>query len=81
MHTESVPSSRPAPRQGDFELRFRSLFDEARGLAFPCDAAGCVLLDALSERARQNYLYARALTGRDFAWPEVRVCAPPAARH
>src|SRR5262245_31391708 len=24
-----------------FELRFRSLFDEGRGLAFPCDATGC----------------------------------------
>lgn len=55
----------------DFELRFRSLFDEGRGLSFPCDAQGRVDLDRLSERARRNYFYARALIGRDFAMPAV----------
>ena len=62
---------------GSFELRFQSLFDEDRALAFPCDAAGRVNLDALSERARVNYLYARAVVGREFAMPAVRL----AARH
>jgi hypothetical protein len=74
MHSQIATPSRPAPDQADFELRFRSLFDEARGLAFPCDAAGHVLLDTLSQRARDNYFYARALTGREFAWPVVRAC-------
>lgn len=55
-----------------FELRFASLFHEGRGLAFPCDAAGQVDLDALSERARLNYFAARTLVGRDFAAPAVR---------
>jgi hypothetical protein len=52
-----------------YELRFQSLFDEGRGLAFPCDAAGQVDMDALSERARNNYFCARSLIGRDFSMP------------
>lgn len=55
-----------------FELRFVSLFDEGRGLAFPCDCAGHVDLDGLSDRARTNYYYARSTIGRDFACPAVR---------
>jgi hypothetical protein len=54
-----------------FELRFRSLFNEGRALAFPCDSQGRVELDALSDRARHNYLYARAVVGREFATPAV----------
>ena len=59
-------------RSAAFELRFQSLFHEGRGLSFPCDAAGHVDLDALSERARSNYFYARTLIGRDFATPAVQ---------
>jgi hypothetical protein len=54
-----------------FRLCFRSLFDSGRGFAFPCDGAGQVALDELSERARNNYLYARAMVGRELAVPEV----------
>lgn len=54
-----------------FELRFQSLFNEGRALAFPCDAVGRVDLDALSERARNNYFYARSVVGRDYALPAV----------
>jgi hypothetical protein len=54
-----------------FELRFQSLFREGRALAFPCDSEGHVDMDALSERARLNYLYARAVMGREFAFPAV----------
>jgi hypothetical protein len=53
-------------------LLFRSLFGEGRGLAFPCDARGRVDMDSLSERARANYLFARAAVGRDFARPSVQ---------
>lgn len=53
------------------ELRFQSLFNEGRGLAFPCDPQGHVALDALSERARVNYFYARHSIGREFALPAV----------
>ena len=54
-----------------YELRFESLFDPGRGLSFPCDAAGQVELDALSERARHNYLFARAVVGREYHAPAV----------
>ena len=56
-----------------FRLCFRSLFDRGRAYAFPCDAHGRVDMDALSDRARQNYLYARAVVGRELAVPAVRV--------
>jgi hypothetical protein len=55
-----------------YEIRFRSLFQEGRGLAFPCDAQGHVNLDDLSDAARNSYLYARALVGREFATPAVQ---------
>lgn len=55
-----------------FELLFRSLFETGRGFAFPCDQRGAVDLDHLTERARNNYLYARAMVGRELAVPAVR---------
>jgi hypothetical protein len=58
--------------QTGFELCFRSLFNEGRGLAFPCDAQGRVNLDGLSERARCNYLFARSVIGRDYTQPAVQ---------
>ena len=54
-----------------FEVRFASLFDEGRGFAFPCDRDGRVDLDAAPERTRNNYLFARAMVGRELAWPTV----------
>jgi len=54
-----------------FELRYRCLFDPGRGFTFPCDAQGCVELDRLSERARTNYLFARATVGFELAAPVV----------
>jgi hypothetical protein len=56
-----------------YVLRFESLFDGGRALAFECDAGGHVDLDSLSERAKLNYLYARAVVGRDFAMPRVEL--------
>jgi hypothetical protein len=56
-----------------YEIRFEPLFDDGRGLAFPCDAGGRVDMDALCERGRNNYLFARAMVGREFAAPDVRV--------
>jgi len=63
-------NSRPMPLDA-YELRFESLFQAGRALAFPCDAQGGVLLDDLSDRALQNYLFARAVVGREFASPIV----------
>ena len=65
----------PLPQVDHYELRYQSLFNEGRGFSFPCDAAGQVDLDALSEQARRNYLYARAVVGREFATPAVRLHA------
>jgi hypothetical protein len=56
---------------GQFELRFQSLFDPGRGFAFPCDPKGRVDMDRLSDRARNNYLFARAMVGRELAVPAV----------
>ena len=59
------------PAGARYELRFDHLFVSGRGYAFPCDADGRVDLDTLSERSRNNYLYARALVGRETAVPSV----------
>ena len=64
MHAFSSPAT-------GYQLRFRSLFNEGRGFVFPCDAGGSVDLDALSARARDNYLYARTVIGREFFIPAV----------
>ena len=68
MHTECPVSDR---RDAQYELRYSGLFDPQRCFAFPCDARGCVELDRLSERARIDYLFARATVGMDFAAPVV----------
>jgi hypothetical protein len=54
-----------------YELRFRSLFDMGRGFTFPCNQRGDVDLDTLSERGRNNYLYARSMVGNTLALPSV----------
>jgi hypothetical protein len=62
-----------ARRHEGAELRFMSRSIRGRSLAFPCDAAGRVDIDALNDRERNNYLFARALMGRDYAFPVVAV--------
>lgn len=57
-----------------FFLCFQSLFQEGRALSFPCDQSGRVHLDDLSRKAQDNYLYARAVVGREFACPVVTKC-------
>ncbi len=54
-----------------YQIRFESLFHSGRALTFPCDAAGHVQMDQLSDQARENYLYARAVVGREFASPVI----------
>lgn len=63
------------PRATSYEVRFRSLFNEGRALSFPCDSEGHVDLDALSPTALGNYLFARAMIGREFSSPTVLECA------
>ena len=55
-----------------FELRFQSLVESSRGFAFPCDLNGLVNMDELNDRARNDYLYARAMVGRELTVPAVR---------
>jgi hypothetical protein len=66
-HKDDPP---PAPVR---ELNYQPLFRGGRGFSFPCDDQGRVNLDVLSARARNNYLFARAMVGRELAAPEVRV--------
>ena len=69
MNTSAMHELNPG-----YELRFRSLFQPGRGLSFDCDSNGNVDLDALSERALENYLYARTVIGREFFIPVVQPC-------
>ena len=55
-----------------FELRFESLFVTGRGYSFPCDRAGRVDLDGLTECARNNYVRAQSMVGRELAVPALR---------
>ena len=53
------------------ELRFLPLTASVQSVAFPCDAAGRVDIDALGEQERNAYLFARALMGRHYAFPVI----------
>jgi hypothetical protein len=66
LHTSSTKSV------SGFEIRFQSLFREGRALAFPCDGEGRVNLDAVSERARNNYFFACSAIGLEYAMPVVK---------
>ena len=66
-----MTSAVDSPSYIGYEIRYLSLFDTGRALAFPCDEHGRVPLDDLSERARSNYFYARAVIGREY---EPRRC-------
>lgn len=66
-----LPGSPAAAARPTFQVRFLSLFQPGRALSFPCDDQGRVDLDALSETARNNYLYARATVGREHASPQI----------
>ena len=57
--------------QPKHELRFLPLFDAGHAYAFPCDAHGRVDLDALSDSARNDYLFARVFIGRKYRVPIV----------
>lgn len=56
-----------------YELRFQSLFHSGRGLTFPCDRAGEVQWDAMTEGARASFLRAQQGVGREFAAPAVQL--------
>lgn len=66
MVSQHHPHARTSP-QARAELRFVPRAGGGPSLCFPCDASGRVDLDALSEGQRTDYLFARALRGRDYA--------------
>jgi len=73
LNSSYSPMTMPAAAAcAAFELRFQSLFHAGRALAFPCNAQGDVYLDALTERALENYLFARAVVGHEYAVPVVQ---------
>ena len=52
-------------------LRFQPLSDSGRVYCFPCDSRGHVDLDALGNRGRIDYFFARAAIGRELSSPAV----------
>ena len=67
-----MSSNQSAQEPTRYEMRFSSLFQEGRTYAFPCDADGRVDIDSLSDCARNNYFYARAVIGRELSMPAVQ---------
>ncbi len=65
------------PGAARYELRFTSLFNRGRGFSFPCDAAGEVVIDSLSDRARVSYQQARGDVGVELSDPVVGVAGDP----
>lgn len=61
-------------------LLFASLFHSVPSLSFPCDPHGQVDIDSLSERARENYFFARTVVGCDYTVPVVMPALAPAPR-
>ncbi|WP_348063363.1 hypothetical protein [Roseateles sp.] len=53
-------------------LHFEPLTVGDAGLDVPCDPQGRVGLDALGDKLRNDYFFARTLIGRLFAAPTVR---------
>ena len=64
-----LPTTHPC--EHTHELRFRSLSNEGRGYAFPCNREGHVDLDELTEHARRNYFFAHTVIGSEFYMPVV----------
>jgi hypothetical protein len=77
MSTTQLSTSCESNRASRLELRFASCVHDRRSLAFPCDPMGRVDLDALDDRARNDYLFARALMQRDYAFPVVAQASRP----
>jgi hypothetical protein len=72
-HTMATTFKHQEAHAHAFELRYDSLFQAGRAYTFPCDARGHVDMDSLGDRVRVNYLFVRALVGREYAMPEVCV--------
>jgi hypothetical protein len=60
-----------AAAKSHVEVRFLPRLAGQRRLVFPCNTAGHVEIDKLSEHERIDYLFARALRGRDYSFEIV----------
>lgn len=67
-----APTRAPSASDSQHVLRFESLFHPGRGIVVPCDDQGHVDLDTLSDRMRTAYFGARAMVGREYAYPKVQ---------
>ena len=54
-----------------YELRFTGLSTGRCEYAFPCDETGLVDIDALTDRRRTDYFYARTMVGKELSAPVV----------
>ncbi len=57
-------------------LHFEPLTYQGAGLDIPCDGQGRVGLDALGDKLRNDYFFARALIGCLFARPTIKQALP-----
>jgi hypothetical protein len=76
-HQENVMKGSPAAKrqQARYELRFKSLFAEGAHTRSHATRAGGVDLEALGDRVRNNYFYARVFVGRELSTPTVQISA------
>lgn len=74
MNSSPIEVARP------FEVRYESMYPSGRSLVFSCDAKGHVDLNALPSRALCNYLFARAMVGREFMTPVLSCKAADSAQ-
>ena len=61
--------------ESGYHLRFQPLSGSGRCYCSPCDASGHVDLDALGDRGRIDYLFARTVIGRELSRPAVQAGA------
>jgi hypothetical protein len=67
-----LPRAACDPAACAYLLRFMSCDDRGQDVSVPCDEAGNVDLNALTEHLRNTYLGARAMVGRDYSCPTVQ---------
>lgn len=82
MFSTSTPNQNraTASTQATHLLHFEPLTVGDAGLDIPCDPSGRVGLDALGDKLRNDYFFARTLIGRLFAAPTVRLVQAGACR-
>jgi hypothetical protein len=75
-HKATIAETLPAEPELTHLLHFEPLTYQGAGLDIPCDRQGRVGLDALGDKLRNDYFFARALIGRLFDKPTVKQALP-----